>query len=118
MPPFILPILGFLRGLPWQVYVAAALVALLPLSYCKGKSDGKHEIRQAVAEASRKAQEKALVAESKANANDQERDAAFDESQKAIQEIVDEANATGSDPITAYFDGLRASQGGGDQTAP
>jgi hypothetical protein len=110
----LLALLVALSKLPWQVWFAAAFFALLPLSYCKGRSDGKDVIRAAVAEASQKALKKASQAEIKADGSKTERDATFEQSQATIKEAVDEAIANDSDPISSYFDGLRASQSRGD----
>lgn len=103
-----------LSKIPWQVWIAAAFLALLPLSYCKGKSDGKAVIRAAVAEASQKALKKASQAEIKADGSKAERDATFEQSQQTIKEAVDEAIANDADPISEYFNGLRESQSRGD----
>jgi len=88
----------------------AVSVLLLPVAYFKGRSDGKAIIRAAVAEASQKALKKASQAETKADTAKAERDTTFQQSQETIKEAVDEAIANDSNAISAYFDGLRASQ--------
>lgn len=95
---------------------ALAVILLLTGVYLKGRGDGKEVVQAAVAEASLEAAEKAREASEAATDNKDTRDQTFEESQQSIKEAVDEAIANDTDVFTAYFDSLRASQSGTDQT--
>lgn len=103
MPPFILTALGFLKGLPWQVWVAAAILATNPISYCKGKSDGKQVIIERLEKAEAKAKAKAIESAAAADDSQAEATAEFEAEQETLQKAIEDAQADDSNSLDSLF---------------
>lgn len=95
-----------LSKLPWQVWFAVAVFALLPLSYCKGKHDGKQVIIERLERAEVKAKAAAVKAASKADTKQESAQAAFDIEQQIIRKEIEDAKVSGSNPLDALFNSL------------
>jgi len=95
-----------LSKLPWQVWFAAAVFALLPLSYCKGKYDGKQVIIERLERAEVKAKVQAAKAADKADTKQETAQAAFDIEQQIIRKEIDDAKVSGANPLDALFNSL------------
>lgn len=95
--------LEFLKGLPWQLYVVAALLALLPVTYCKGRSDGKEAIYAKLEAAEQKAAAKAAKAKAGADKEQQEAAETFEAEQKALTKAIEDAKADGENPLDAIM---------------
>lgn len=105
MPLFFMNALGFLKGLPWQVWVAAAILATNPISYCKGESDGKQVIIERLEKAEAEAKIKAIQSAAAADDNQAEATAEFEAEQETLQKAIDDAKAADSNPLDAIFAG-------------
>ena len=106
---YILTARAFLKRVPWQVYAVLALLAAFPVTYCTGHKNGVSDGRAAVLAALRdrqdKAEEKALVAVSKADKAGAER---AEVEAKVIErqiEAIEEAEAAGDNPLDGLFGG-------------
>lgn len=100
---WLLQIGGFLKGLPWQVYVIAGLLALNPISYCKGKSDGKQVILERLEKAEAEAKDKAAKARVQADEKAEEREQKFEAQQEALGDIIDEAEKNETNALDGLF---------------
>ncbi len=94
---------AFLGGIPWQLWVVAALLALLPITYCKGKSDGKQAIIARLEKAEVKAKEKAKIAATNADAKQTDATEKFEAQQEALGKVIKDAKATDSNPLDALL---------------
>ena len=98
--------LGFLKGIssaPWYVYVILGAFLLNPVSYCKGRGDGKRVIIERLEKAEAKAEQKAKEAAESADAKAQERADDFETEQKALNDAIIEAEAYDSNPLDAIM---------------
>jgi hypothetical protein len=95
-----------LSKLPWQVWFAVAIFSLIPLSYCKGKHDGKQVIIERLEQAEVKAKKEAVKAADKADTKQEAAQVAFDIEQKIIREAIDEEKANGGNALDALFNSL------------
>lgn len=102
----LLAIRTFLASLPWQAWVAVALLALLPLSYCKGHSDGKKAMLEHYEAAADKAKDKAIKAAGDADRDQAVAELTFEASQEEIRKDLKNAESTGVNSLDALFDGL------------
>lgn len=98
--------LGFLKNIPWQVWLVVAVLVSNPISYCRGVSVGDtqgYERRTAeyealVAKAQKKAAQGAVEAEKAAQATVN----AIEADNKRAREAADSSN----DPLKAALDAL------------
>lgn len=103
MPLWLLNIGGFLKGVPWKVYVIVGLLAMNPVSYCKGVSNGRQIILDRLERAEVKAKEKAEAAIGKADEKQAADKAEFAKEQAADIKAIDEAEANGENSLDALF---------------
>ena len=98
--------LTFLRGVPWQVYAGVALVLCSYMYGCERYNAGRErvlvELRRAEAEARAKAAEARRVADAEAL----ERAEEFDEQQETLEQVIENAEGSSSNPLDALFGGL------------
>lgn len=102
--------LSMLGRIPWQVYAAIALILAVSLSYCHGKGVGEREekaewiakLEKAEADAEARAKEAAQSADEQ----QQERADEFEAQQDALNEVIDNAESTGTNPLDAMLGSL------------
>lgn len=99
-------IVEFFGRVPWQVYVAALLLALLPVSYCKGKSVGKQQVIAQLKAAEEKAKKEAAVAAAVADENQAAKTIEFEAQQEILGKAIENAEATGTNPLDDMFGSL------------
>jgi C-terminal processing protease CtpA/Prc len=99
--------------LPWPVWAVAGAVTVVAGTYFKGRADGKAVVRAEYAEMALKTAKQARWASENATTIQDQRDADFADNQREIEDAVKEAIESGSDPVAAYFDELRAAQSRG-----
>lgn len=97
---------AFFGRIPWQVYIAAAFVTLLPLSYCKGRHDGKELILERLAGAEVKAKKKATEAAAKADGKLEAAAEAFEATQDTIRKELEDAQSADRNSLDALFERL------------
>lgn len=103
MPLWLLNIGGFLRGVPWQVYVIAGLLAMNPVSYCKGRSAGIEYADAKWEAASAKLKAKANKSAGKADAKQIKSVTEYAEQVQQEKENIDEAEASGDSTFDVLF---------------
>lgn len=99
----LLGIVGFVKGLPWQVWAAAAILLSYPPVYCKGRSDGKAAIYAQLEKAQDKAEAKAEKAADAADANQQKAADVFEVEQDVLRKAIDDAKAEDVNALDAIF---------------
>lgn len=99
----LLAIRAALSNVPWQVWIAAAFLALLPLSYCKGRSDGRAVVYAKLEKAQDKAEAKAEKAADAADANQQKAADVFEIEQDVLRKAIDDAKAEDVNALDAIF---------------
>lgn len=94
---------AFAKAIPWQVWLAAALLAIVPTTYCKGRSDGKEvaysKLEKAQAEAKAQADRDRQSADVAAQKRAAENDAAIQQ----MEEAIEHAKATDTNALDAIF---------------
>lgn len=98
----------YLSGFTFKFWLAvcAALLACLPVTYCKGRADGRAIEREAQATVERKATEEAREADQAAGAVvDAEQDSVATSNARA-----EEAARQSDDPLKAGLDSIRGEQ--------
>jgi Flp pilus assembly protein TadB len=107
LPIWILKIGGFLKAIPWPIYAAIALVAAFffwgDYQHERGRDVVLTELRKAEAQA--KAKRRAAIIESDAKAKDRAKE--FGAQQDILQETIENAQETDSNPLDALFGELR-----------
>jgi ABC-type transporter MlaC component len=107
MPIWALSALGWLKGLPWQVYAGLFLLAAFPITYCKGVHDGREEVLTELREKSDEAKQKAEAARQIADEGAQNRADEFEAKQEVLTDAIEQAETNGGNALDAIFgDGL------------
>lgn len=98
---------GFLKSIPWQVWMIGALVVAIPVNGCvqhgRGYDAGREEVLN---DLRAKADEKAKqAAQAKTQADDKatERADEFEREQSVLKDAIDEAEAQGGNALDAIF---------------
>ena len=100
---FLNPITAILGKVPWQIWVAAALIVSHGGAYCSGKSVGKQVIIERLEKAEAKAKADAVKAAASADGKQQERATDFQKEQEALGKAIEDARAAGDNPLDAVF---------------
>ena len=106
MPAFLLPFIGFLKRVPWQVW---AVIGILAAGYIYGEvrfNAGKQVVIERLKEAEREAERKSIEALKSADAEAKERSAEFGQEQETLEKAIENAESTGSNPLDGLFDSL------------
>lgn len=103
MPPFILPIWAFIKGVPWQAYVVAALILAIGLSYCTGRKHENARWLQRLEIAEQKAIDDADKAAAKADKLDAKETQEFEAKQEVLRDIIKEAQANDENSLDNLF---------------
>jgi len=100
------PIWGFLKGVPREVYYILLALLVVFVAYHKGASDenAEWEARMAVAVAEQK--RKAAEARAAANTESQHRAEEHEEKSAKLQKVIEDAQASKSNPIDALIGSL------------
>lgn len=104
----------FLRGVPWQVWAGIVVLLVVGLAYCQGVDAGEQKIMRQLEVAEREAKERAENAEAVATEEAQERAEGFRAQQETLKEVMENAEATGTNPL----DALLGSLSGAGETEP
>lgn len=104
--PFIAPLIALAGKVPWQVWLVIAMLMTNPLSYCKGKSDGKQVILERLEAAQVEATEKAEKASEQADENQGTAAIEFEAQQDILKKVITDAKANDSNPLDAVFGGM------------
>jgi hypothetical protein len=97
---------GFLKGVPREVwYIILALVVVLG-AYHKGSSDKDNEWEARMEKAADQARIDSIDAAVSADEGAAVREEKFDAQEKALVEIIEDAKASGNNPLDALFGGL------------
>lgn len=106
----------FFAAIPTKAKIMAALIALLLfacfMAYRAAYNDGAGDYKAKVEKASNEAAMDAVNGERRANANSDARRDENDAKDAIIRKEIENAKANGSDPVAAYFDGLRKANSG------
>ena len=88
-----------------KIFGAVALVLLfcLPLSYCKGRSDGKQVVLERLERAEQKAAQKAVKAASAADEKVKAKTEIFEAEQDVLRKAIDDAEAQDENALDAIF---------------
>ncbi len=99
-------VLGFLKAVPREVWYILIAVAALWMSYHMGARGERSEWVAKLEAAQMEAEKNAVLARAAADEKAKERAEQFERKQDDLQEIIDEAEASGVNPIDALLSGL------------
>ena len=97
---------GFLKGIPWPVYAAIALVLAFWLYGNHQYAAGKQVVIERLEKAEAKAQADAVKAAQSADVKQQERAVEFEAQQETLEKVIDESERDGKNAIDALFGAL------------
>lgn len=103
MPPFILPVWAFVKGVPWQAYAAAALILAIGLSYYTGRKHENARWLQRLEIAEQRAIDDGLKAIVKADEIGAKEAQEFEAQQEVLRDIIKEAQANDENSLDALF---------------
>ena len=99
-------VIGFLRGVPWQVYAGIALVLGIYGYGCERYNAGRESVLVELRQAEANARAKAADARRVADAEALERAKQFDEQQETLEQVIENAESNNSNPLDDLFGGL------------
>ena len=95
--------LGFLKGIPWLVYAAIALVLAFWLYGNHQYNAGKQVVIERLEKAEAKAQADAIKAARSADVKQQERAVEFEAQQKTLEGIISDAKTNDTNALDGLF---------------
>lgn len=99
---------GFLKTIPWQIWIGIAAIFVIWGAYAKGASDKNKEWIVTLEQAQKDAQIQSAEAATKADtkqANDKQK---FEAQQSELQKVIDDAKKNNDNPLDAFFSSLSA----------
>lgn len=107
MPAFLLPVLGFLRGVPWWVYGIAAVLAAWgadrTLQYRQGYREGVESVETRLRDAEAESLKKAAQAAREADKAGEQRALIEAEARAADLKAIERAEAEGGNALDSLF---------------
>lgn len=97
---------GFLKEIPWQIYIGIAAIFVIWGAYAKGASDKNKEWIDTLEQAEIAAKAKSDAAAAKANAKQSNDAQEFEAQQSELRKVIDDAKKNDDNPLDAFFSSL------------